>query len=89
MVTLVSVTALGVQMIHREDLVPVSIIGDKTWVGGHAFSFHFSGRGICCEGMCTCDLSPVGNRYRGEPGGVDRCQCEPMEEACMDPDVSA
>ncbi len=43
---------------------------------------------MCCEGSCQCGRSPANNLYRGEPNGSEMCQCEPVEEACMDPEVS-
>ena len=47
-----------------------------------------AGRGMCCDGNCMCAESSSGYLYRGEPGGTDNCQCEPVEEVCMDPVVS-
>ena len=46
------------------------------------------GRGECCNGVCGCGLSEKGNRYRGAPGSINNCQCEPEEEACTNPVVS-
>ena len=44
-------------------------------------------RGMCCEGVCRCGMSPLNNTYRGNSSS-NFCQCEPVEEACVDPAVS-
>lgn len=54
---------------------------------GLVFVLMNAGRGMCCDGNCMCGESPASNVYHGEPGGVDNCQCEPLEEVCMDPEV--
>lgn len=50
-------------------------------------AFPCSERGLCCDGHCTCRNSSRGNPYRGD-GLVNNCQCEPLEEVCIDPQVS-
>lgn len=35
-----------------------------------------------------CGESENGNRYRHDPDDLQICQCEPMEEVCIDPVVS-
>ena len=42
---------------------------------------------MCCEGRCVCGQSQHGNRYRGNVGELNTCQCEPVEEVCVDSQV--
>lgn len=45
-----------------------------------------AGRGICCNGVCKCDIKDNGFQYRSNPMNEEMhdCDCEPAEEVCRE-----
>ena len=56
------------------DPVPFHVLGWCTY---------YTGKGMCCDGMCICDEDTNGYEYRSDSSDNTDCDCEPAEVICL------